>query len=100
MLIPHLRKLIIKAEAPPKKKQKGPAGAEAPPPPKITHCQLFVAERYVGWQEAVLQALQVIRMRMKGGVMRGCVEAKGAEVPLCWVDAAGSKSAVMCWLSC
>jgi len=60
VLIPHLRKLIIKAEAPPKKKQKGPAGAEAPPPPpKITHCQLFVAEQYVGWQEGVLQALQV-----------------------------------------
>jgi hypothetical protein len=55
VMIPSMRKLIIKAEAPPKSK-KGPAG---PPPPKITHCQIFVADRFVGWQEAVLQALQV-----------------------------------------
>lgn len=53
-----MRKLIIKCEAPPKKKAKGPAEA-APPPPKITAGQIFVAERFVGWQEAVLRALQV-----------------------------------------
>lgn len=73
-LIPHMRKLIIKAEAPPKKKQKGPAGAEAPPPPpKITHAQVFVSDRFVGWQEAVLHALQVRLGRKKDGWM-GCID--------------------------
>jgi leucyl-tRNA synthetase len=49
-----MRKLIAKAEAPPKKKK-----ADEPPPPKITHGQVWVSERFVGWQEAVLHALQV-----------------------------------------
>jgi hypothetical protein len=51
-----MRKLIAKAEAPPKKKK-----ADEPPPPKITHGQVWVSERFVGWQEAVLHALQVRR---------------------------------------
>lgn len=59
VMIPSMRKLIIKAEAPPKKKAKGPAGAPEAPPPKITHGQIYVADRFVGWQEAVLRALQV-----------------------------------------
>lgn len=53
-MIPSMRKLIAKAEAPPKKKK-----ADEPPPPKITHGQVWVSERFVGWQEAVLHALQV-----------------------------------------
>uniref|UniRef100_A0A383W6K7 leucine--tRNA ligase n=1 Tax=Tetradesmus obliquus TaxID=3088 RepID=A0A383W6K7_TETOB len=52
-MIPSMRKLIAKAEAPPKKKK-----ADEPPPPKITHGQVWVSERFVGWQEAVLHALQ------------------------------------------
>ena len=49
-----MRKLIAKAEAPPKKKK-----ADTPPPPKITHGQVWVSQQFVGWQEAVLRALQV-----------------------------------------
>eukprot|EP00882_Tetradesmus_deserticola_P006429 GHRQ01006765.1.p1 GENE.GHRQ01006765.1~~GHRQ01006765.1.p1 ORF type:complete len:1052 (+),score=503.60 GHRQ01006765.1:66-3221(+) len=52
-VIPSMRKLIAKAEAPPKKKK-----ADEPPPPKITHGRVWVSERFVGWQEAVLHALQ------------------------------------------
>lgn len=52
--IPSVRKLIAKAEAPPKKKK-----ADTPPPPKITHGQVWVSQQFVGWQEAVLRALQV-----------------------------------------
>jgi leucyl-tRNA synthetase len=48
-----MRKAIAKAEAPPKKKGPGPAQ----PPPKVTHGWVFVAEQFVGWQEAVLRAL-------------------------------------------
>eukprot|EP00878_Enallax_costatus_P006705 GHUV01007030.1.p1 GENE.GHUV01007030.1~~GHUV01007030.1.p1 ORF type:complete len:1031 (+),score=336.93 GHUV01007030.1:253-3345(+) len=51
--IPSVRKLISKAEAPPKKKK-----ADTPPPPKITHGQVWVSQQFVGWQEAVLRALQ------------------------------------------
>ncbi len=29
-----------------------------PPPPKITHGDIFVSDRFVGWQEKVLGALQ------------------------------------------
>lgn len=53
-IIPSMRKLIAKAEAPPKKKK-----ADTPPPPKITHGQVWVSQQFVGWQEAVLRALQV-----------------------------------------
>jgi hypothetical protein len=56
-----MRKMIMKAEAPTKKKQKGPPGPEAPPPPKITHAQIYVSDKFVGWQEALLRALQVCR---------------------------------------
>ncbi|KAF8060524.1 leucine--tRNA ligase [Scenedesmus sp. PABB004] len=52
-VIPAMRKAIAKAEAPPKKKK-----ADAPLPPKVTHGAVWVAERFVGWQEAVLRALQ------------------------------------------
>jgi len=49
-----MRKVIMKVEAPPKKKK-----ADAPPPPKVTHGWVWVSARFVGWQEAVLVALQV-----------------------------------------
>lgn len=52
--IPSVRKLIAKAEAPPKKKK-----ADTPPPPKITHGQVWISQQFVGWQEVVLRALQV-----------------------------------------
>ncbi|KAG2427994.1 hypothetical protein HXX76_011980 [Chlamydomonas incerta] len=52
-LIPAMRKAIAKAEAPPKKKGPGPAE----PPPRVVGAHVFVSERFVGWQEAVLRAL-------------------------------------------
>lgn len=64
-VIPSMRKLIAKAEAPPRKKK-----ADEPPPPKITHGQVWVSERFVGWQEAVLTALQV-RMSVVGQLGSG-----------------------------
>ena len=73
-----MRKLIIKAEAPPKKKGKGPAGGDAPPPPKITHGQIYVADRFVGWQEAVLHALQVRRAGEGGLRGPGTLQALGS----------------------
>ncbi|GBF91226.1 hypothetical protein Rsub_03546 [Raphidocelis subcapitata] len=48
----HWRKLIAKAEAPPKKKKAGD-----PLPPRIVRVDAFVAERFGGWQEVVLRAL-------------------------------------------
>jgi len=52
--IPAFRKAIAKAEAPPKTKKGQPA---APPPPKVTRADIYVAERFVGWQETTLRAL-------------------------------------------
>ncbi|KAG2497803.1 hypothetical protein HYH03_004074 [Edaphochlamys debaryana] len=52
-LIPSLRKAIAKAEAPPKKKGNAPVE----PPPRVSQVLVFVSERFVGWQEAVLRAL-------------------------------------------
>lgn len=69
-----MRKQIAKAEAPPKKKGKGPA--DAPPPPKITHAQIFVGERFLGWQEAVLQALQVYVWEGCLFYFSGCVRGR------------------------
>mmetsp|Transcript_17368 Transcript_17368/g.48365 ORF Transcript_17368/g.48365 Transcript_17368/m.48365 type:complete len:1080 (-) Transcript_17368:364-3603(-) len=53
-MIPSFRKAIAKAEAPPKAKKGQPAG---PPPPKVTSATVYIADRFVGWQETVLQAL-------------------------------------------
>lgn len=53
-LIPTLRKVIQKAETPAKKKGQQPQG----PAPKVIHADIFVAERFIGWQEKVLLALQ------------------------------------------
>eukprot|EP00879_Flechtneria_rotunda_P020422 GHRR01021486.1.p1 GENE.GHRR01021486.1~~GHRR01021486.1.p1 ORF type:complete len:246 (+),score=120.66 GHRR01021486.1:1280-2017(+) len=55
-IIPSMRKLIAKVEAPPKKK-KGAAAVETPTP-KVTHGQVWVSKKFVGWQEAVLLTLQ------------------------------------------
>lgn len=51
--IPSLRKLIAKAEMPAKPKKGQPAEA----PGKVTHGDVFISERYVGWQEKTLVAL-------------------------------------------
>jgi len=51
--IPTLRKLMQKAETPAKKK-----GGPEPTPLKVVHGDIFVAERFVGWQEKALLALQ------------------------------------------
>ena len=53
-IIPAMRKMIVKMEAPPKNKK----GAVCNVPRKVTHGQVFVGERYIGWQEAVLLVLQ------------------------------------------
>lgn len=52
-LVPTLRKLIQKAETPAKKKGGGVPAA----PVRITRADVFIAQRFVGWQEAVLHAL-------------------------------------------
>ncbi|MEW5307124.1 MAG: hypothetical protein WDW36_009540 [Sanguina aurantia] len=52
-LIPHLRKGISKAELIPKRK----GGAEAPPTLKVVHGSIYIAERYLSWQDCVLAAL-------------------------------------------
>ncbi|MEW5310396.1 MAG: hypothetical protein WDW38_002197 [Sanguina aurantia] len=52
-LIPHLRKGISKAELIPKKK----GNAEAPPTLKVVHGSIYIAERYLSWQDCVLAAL-------------------------------------------
>jgi leucyl-tRNA synthetase len=61
-LIPALRKSVAKAEAPAKGGSKGGKGAApaapAGPPPKVRSGTLYVAERYVGWQDAVLRAMR------------------------------------------
>lgn len=51
-VIPSFRKAIAKAEAPPKAKKGQPA---APPPPKVTAATVYIADRFVGWQETVLK---------------------------------------------
>ncbi|KAG1663339.1 hypothetical protein FOA52_004101 [Chlamydomonas sp. UWO 241] len=51
--IAAMRKLIIKAEAPPKSK-KGPTG----PAGKVIHGSVFVADKFIGWQEKTLLVLQ------------------------------------------
>jgi len=53
-LIPSMRALKSKAEMPPRKKGAGPP----PTPVKVVHGDMFVAERFGGWQEGVLLALQ------------------------------------------
>ncbi|BDA46666.1 Leucine-tRNA ligase, cytoplasmic [Coccomyxa sp. Obi] len=49
-----LRKGIEKAEAPPKKK----GGGQQAPPPKVVRADVYVAERYGGWQEVALNSLK------------------------------------------
>eukprot|EP00195_Chlamydomonas_chlamydogama_P014672 CAMPEP_0202900896 /NCGR_PEP_ID=MMETSP1392-20130828/12094_1 /ASSEMBLY_ACC=CAM_ASM_000868 /TAXON_ID=225041 /ORGANISM="Chlamydomonas chlamydogama, Strain SAG 11-48b" /LENGTH=1103 /DNA_ID=CAMNT_0049587353 /DNA_START=121 /DNA_END=3432 /DNA_ORIENTATION=- len=53
-MIPNLRKLIQKAETPAKPRK----GEPAPAALKVTHGDIFVAERFIGWQEKTLLALQ------------------------------------------
>ncbi|GAX85489.1 hypothetical protein CEUSTIGMA_g12905.t1 [Chlamydomonas eustigma] len=53
-LIPTLRRLIQKAETPAKKKGNQIQG----PAPKVVHGDIFVAERFIGWQEKALLSLQ------------------------------------------
>mmetsp|Transcript_29049 Transcript_29049/g.72774 ORF Transcript_29049/g.72774 Transcript_29049/m.72774 type:complete len:889 (+) Transcript_29049:1024-3690(+) len=53
-MIPSFRKAVAKAEAPPKAKKGQPA---PPTPPKVTKATIYVADKFVGWQETVLKAL-------------------------------------------
>ena len=78
-LIPRLRSLIDKKEAPPKKKKGARAAwprilrcapplracdgarvcaADAPPPPKVAAVRLYVAARFEGWRADVLASLR------------------------------------------
>jgi len=51
-MIPTLRKVIQRAETPVRKK-----GAAEPPAQRVVKGTIFVAERFVGWQEVTLMAL-------------------------------------------
>jgi hypothetical protein len=57
-LIPAMRKLIAKVEAPPKAKKGAAAQQQQQQQQKVTGVQVFIGERFIGWQEAVLGALQ------------------------------------------
>lgn len=51
-LLPTIRKQIAKVEAPAKKKNQA-----AQPQARVTHIDIVVGERFIGWQEKVLNAL-------------------------------------------
>lgn len=65
-MIPSFRKAVAKAEAPPKAKKGQPA---PPTPPKVTKATIYVADKFVGWQETVLK------------VSMPCVSRQGALPP-------------------
>ncbi|QDZ20137.1 leucine--tRNA ligase [Chloropicon primus] len=52
-VVSNVRSLIQKAEAPPKKKKKGPVAAKM----KVTAVQLTVSSEYSGWRKVALEAL-------------------------------------------